>query len=80
MQTDRNLSLNAALTVLVQEYTSFIPACYRYTQCENMATSLKMWKNRVRTSSKSVAKVSSLPPTTESFVQNVKRAHLYVCI
>ena len=48
MQTDRKLSLKAELTVLVQEYTSFIPACYGYTQCENKTLSLKMWKKQSR--------------------------------
>ena len=38
IQTDCKQSMNAALPVLVQEYTSFIAACYGYSQCRNMTT------------------------------------------
>ena len=60
MQTDRKLSLNAALPDLVQEYTTiFIAACYRYP----LNITEKLCHNCEGKSSKSVAKVSSLPPT-----------------
>ena len=71
----------AAMPVVVQESTTFIDACYGYPHCENMTTAQqKMWKSRVGKSSKSVPKLSSLPPTSESFMENVKRAHLRACI
>ena len=71
---------NATLPVVVQESTAFIAACYGYSDCENMTSARqKMWKHKVAKSSKSVVKVSSLPPTAESFVENVKRAHLQAC-
>ena len=72
MQTDRKLSLSAAAPDLVQEYTTnFIASCYTVNITEKL-----MCHNRVGKSSKSVSKVSSLPPTPVSFIENVKRAHL----
>ena len=55
---------NAELPDVVQESTIFIAACYGFPQRENIKTARqKMWKKRVGKSSKSVVKVSSLPPT-----------------
>ena len=72
---------NAELPYVVQESTIFIAVCYGFPQCENMTTARqKMCKKRVGKSLKSVVKVSTLPPTAESFVENVKRAHLQACI
>ena len=42
-------------------------------------TRQKVWKNRVGKFSKYVSHLSTLPPTTESFIKNVKRAYLLVC-
>ena len=54
----------AELPDVVQESTIFIAACYGFPQRENIKTARqKMWKKRVGKSSKSVVKVSSLPPT-----------------
>ena len=41
-----------------------------------METRQKVWKNKVGQSSKSVSNLSTLPPMTDSFSENVKRAHL----
>ena len=72
---------NAELPDVVQESTMFIAACYGISQRESIKTARqKIWKKRVWKSSKSVVKVSSLPPTAESFVKNVKQAHLQACI
>ena len=38
MQTDRIQSLNAALHDLVQEYTTFIPACHGCPKFRDMTT------------------------------------------
>ena len=71
---------NAELPVAIQEATTFVSACYGYPESRNMSgTGHKVWKNRVGKSSKSVSNLSTLPPTTESFTENVKRAHLQAC-
>ena len=72
---------NAELPDEVQESTIFIAACYGFPQRENIKTARqKIWKKRVGKSSKSVVKVSSLPPTAESILENVNQAHLQACI
>ena len=40
----------------------------------------KMWAKKVSQSVASAPKLSSLPPTTESFAQNAARAHLQVAV
>ena len=74
--------VNAELTVVNQEASKFVSACYGYPHCVDTMTTIrqKMWINKVGKSSKSVPKLSSLPPTTESFTENVKRAHLQTCV
>ena len=74
--------VNAELTLVNQKASKFISACYGYPHCVDTMTTIrqKMWKNKVGKSSKSVQKLSSLPPTTESSTENVKRAHLQACV
>ena len=43
-------------------------------------TRLKMWKQRFAKSSTTAKFLSTLPPTTEAFTQNVLRAHLQTYI
>ena len=62
---------------MIWEATTFVSVCYGYPESRNMSdTRHKVWKNRVGKSSKSVSYLSTLPPTTESFTENAKRAHL----
>ena len=74
--------VNAELTLVNQEASIFIPACYGYPHCVDTMTTIrqKMVKNKVGKSSRSTPKLSSLPPTTESFTENVKHAHLQTCV
>ena len=39
-----------------------------------------VWSSRVGKASSLSPKVCSLPPTSESFAENVKRAHLQACV
>lgn len=57
---------NADLTVVIRGASTFVSACNGYLQCADMKTTRqKMWEGKAWESSKSVPKLSSLPPTTE---------------
>ena len=67
----------AELPVVIQEATTFVLAFYGYPERRSMPdTRQKVWKNRVGKSSKYASNLVILPPTTESFTENAKRAHL----
>jgi hypothetical protein len=60
-----------------QEATAFIGACYGYQGTENMSQiRYQAWLTKTgRRNVMSTPKLKSLPPTKESFLMNVKRAH-----
>ena len=54
---------------------SFISMCYGQTNCSTMSeTRLKVWLSKTGKGA-STPKLCTLPPTTEAFRENVKRAH-----
>ncbi|KAG1677170.1 hypothetical protein GQR58_013974 [Nymphon striatum] len=60
---------------VIQQATSFISACYGQTDCSTMPeTRLKVWLSQTGKGS-STPKLCTLPPTTEAFKENFKRAH-----
>ena len=61
---------------VVQQATSFISACYGQKNCKTMSeTRIKVWLSKTSRASSSTPKLCTLPPTTEAFKENVKRAH-----
>ena len=65
----------------MSQATPYILACYRQTKCMTMTEAIqKTWATNVSRSVASTLKLSSLPPTTESFAQNAARAHLQVAV
>ena len=63
--------------IVPEQATSFILACYGkgFSRCTSMSEArIKMW--RKKTDIGSALKLCSLPPTTEAFTENAKRAHL----
>ena len=82
MQKAKSLLLRVTLTSLyccygicIQQATSFISACHGQTHCSTMSeTRLKVWLSKPGKGS-STPKLYTLPPTTEAFKENVKRAH-----
>ena len=73
---------SAALSDVVQEYAAFIAACYGYEEAATMSdVRFKIWKMKTaKANIVSAPKLMSLPPTNESFQQNVLIAHLQCCI
>ena len=64
-----------SMASVIQQATSFIFACYGQTHCSSMLeTRLKVWLSKTGRRS-STPKLCTLPPTTEAFKENVKRAH-----
>ena len=66
---------------VLQECTAFVAAYYG---CKNVPTvsqvRLQAWNTKVANAKSAMPKLKSLPPTTEAFQENVKRAHLQACI
>lgn len=73
---------NADLKSVMKASTDFIAACYgNRTASESMsAVRQRVWASKVGKSPSVAPKLCSLPPTTEAFTENVKRAHLQTCI
>ena len=65
-----------------QQLSNFIAACYSETG-EHFTMSFvqqKVWSSRVGKVPSCAPKLCSLPPTSESFTENVKMAHLQACV
>ena len=68
-----------SMEFVIQQATSFISASYGQTICSAMSeTRLKVWLSKTGKGS-STPKLCTLPPTTEAFKENVKRAHHRLC-
>jgi hypothetical protein len=74
--------LNVEIDEVVAEATKFVAACYGSKTVENMSkVRFEIWRSK--TSKKKITKpppLKSLPPTSEAFAENVKRAHLQVAL
>ena len=74
---------NANIKDVLQQSCQFIASCYSVTGGDQITMSSvrqKVWSSRVGKASKLSPKLCSLPPTSESFAENVKRAHLQACV
>ena len=61
---------------VIQQATSFISAYNGQTNCDTMSEArVKVWLSKTGKGSSSTPKLCTLPPTTEAFEENVKRAH-----
>ena len=73
---------DAALDTVLREATEFIVACYgksagdatTLTECR-----IRMWKSKMA-SNATAPKLQALPPTSEAFLENIKRCHFQVSI
>ena len=74
--------LSADFGDVVSQATKFIGSCYGIHSAISMTdVRVKSWiKKTGRKTATKVPKLSSLPPTSEAFQQNVKRAHLQSAI
>ena len=69
-----------SMEYVIQQATSFISACYGQTNCSTISeTRLKVWLSKTGKGS-STPKLCTLPPTTEAFKGNVKRAYHQVLV
>ncbi|KAG0702222.1 hypothetical protein GWK47_025151 [Chionoecetes opilio] len=67
---------------VLEQATQFIASCYGQSKTNSMSEArVSVWTSRTGKSGATVTpKLCSLPPTTEAFIENVKRAHLQTCI
>ena len=58
--------------------TKFIGACYSNRVGEESMSDIryKIWTTKFGNTATSAPKIQALPPTTEAFIENVKRSHL----
>ena len=74
--------LNAQLADVIDQSTQFIGACYGNRIKEKTMSDIryKIWATKFGNGTTTAPKIQTLPPSTEAFVENVKRAHLQTCI
>ena len=70
--------LDAPLSDVVDQATKFIGACYGNRVGKETMSDIryKIWTTKFGNTATSAPKIQALPPTTEAFVENVKRSHL----
>ena len=72
---------NASLTDVTTQATRFVGACYGHKHCSSMSGARQMsWAAKVGKGSASTPQLNCLPPSTEAFIENVKRAHIQACM
>lgn len=73
---------NANFEDVLTQSTDFIAACYSMTGDQITMSSVrqKVWSSKVGKAPSCGPKLCSLPPTSESFTENVKRAHLQASV
>ena len=65
----------------MEQATAFILACYNQQHCKTLTRARQeARRSKVGKALSEPPKLCTLPPTTESFHQNVKRAHLQVAV
>ena len=68
------------LPAVIEQATLFMTACYGQ-KCDTMSNArLTAWAAKTDKGQVSTPRLCSLPPTTEAFVENVKRAHYQASI
>ena len=73
---------NANMENVLKQSSNFIAVCYSVSG-EQITMSIvrqKVWSSWEGKAPSCAPKLCSLPPTSESFVENVKRAHLQACV
>ena len=81
LKDGHSLSLLGVIDVpmesVIAQATTFMSACYgKYYMSKSMSeTRWKMWASKTGRASAVPAKLCSLPPTSEAFKENVRRAH-----
>ena len=70
--------LDAPLSDIVDQATKFIGACYGNRVGKDTMSDIryKILTTKFGSTATSAPKIQALPPTTEAFVENVKRSHL----
>ena len=73
---------NADFEQVLKQSINFVAACYSVTGDHISMSSVrqKVWASRVGKPPSCCPKLCSLPPTSEAFAENVKRAHLQACV
>ena len=73
--------IDANIDDIVSEATVFISACYGVKDDTSMSEiRIAVWKTKTGSIGNKAPSLQSLPSTSESFLENVKRAHLHVII
>ncbi|KAJ4918215.1 hypothetical protein JOQ06_000075 [Pogonophryne albipinna] len=73
--------INCSVEDAVQQSTRFLLSCYGHPECESMTEARqKIWSTKVSRSIGGAPKLQTLPPTNETFRENVARGHLQVAI
>ena len=73
--------IHALLPYITRQASEFVAACYGHKDCSNMSEARKKsWATKVGKSTTAIPQLKSLPPITEAFLENVKRAHLQAAV
>ena len=74
--------MSAKIDDVITEATEFMAACYASKKRESMYdVRIDKWSTKIeRKSLMAAPELKSLPPTTEAFEMNVRRAHIQTAI
>ena len=66
---------------MTKQATESVGACYGHKHHTSMSEARNMsWAAKEGKGSTSTPHLNNLPPTTEAFIENVKRAHIQTCV
>ena len=73
---------SVSFDIVLEQSTKFVSAFYGITAENEQMSNVRqrIWALKVGKSPSAAPKLCMLPPTSEAFVENVKRAHLQTCI
>ena len=72
--------LNEDFGKVLEEATTLISDCYGYPDVSMTQCRIKVWYKKTPKARKKAPDLQSLPPTSEAFKENVKRAHLQAIV
>ena len=73
-------NLESPRSSVIEQAASFIAYCYEFPGKTMMEARILSWCKKTATARRSAPELKYLPPTNESFSENVKRAHIQTAL
>lgn len=73
--------ITAPISSIIEQASICVTKCYGKGNCTTTTEArIKLWHEKMGKNCSQAPQLSSLPPTNEAFAENIKRAHLQMCV